>query len=76
MAPESSKKRILVIEDDKSLSKVLELKLIHAGFLVRIAENGEDALFFLEQDTYSLILCDVRMPKLDGYGFLAGLRLK
>ncbi|MBN1778989.1 MAG: response regulator [Candidatus Buchananbacteria bacterium] len=67
-------KRILVVEDEKPMAKALELKLTHAGYQVVTASNGEEALMILEKDKFDLILLDIIMPKMDGFGVLEALK--
>ena len=64
-------KKILIAEDEVSLSKALSLKLANLGFEVVLAEDGAQALEFLKSQTFDLILLDLMMPKLDGFGVLA-----
>jgi DNA-binding response OmpR family regulator len=68
-------KKILIIEDEKTLARALELKLIRAGFNVRVVSNGEEGLVLLMQEAFSLILLDLVMPKKDGFMVLAELKL-
>ncbi|KIR03704.1 Two-component response regulator colocalized with HrtAB transporter [Lachnospiraceae bacterium TWA4] len=65
---------ILVVEDDKSTRKLMTAVLKHAGYEVFSAENGEDALQFMDKQHIDLILLDVMMPKMDGYEFTETLR--
>ncbi|MDO8482640.1 MAG: response regulator [bacterium] len=69
-------KKILIIEDEKSLARALELKLTHAGFETMVVFNGEDAVELLEKETFALILLDLIMPKMDGFTLLAILKVK
>lgn len=69
-----AEKKILIIDDEKPLLRALELKLSHAGFEVRTAGNGSEALHFVETETLDLILLDLLMPKMDGYAFLKKLQ--
>lgn len=69
-------KKILVIEDDKAMSRALEIKLTHAGFGVKVAENGEEGLAVLEKEDFSLILLDLIVPKMDGFKVLEKLKEK
>lgn len=66
-------KKILIIEDEKTLARALELKLSRADFNVRVVYNGEDGLNLLEKETFDLILLDLIMPKMDGFGVLRRL---
>ncbi len=62
--------KILVIDDDAGLRKSLSLILADAGYHVLVAEDGEAGLAAAAEQGPDLILCDVRMPRLDGLGFL------
>ncbi|MEI7718884.1 MAG: response regulator [archaeon] len=66
----SAQKKILIIEDDKPLARALELKLLHEGFSVKSLSNGEDVFSTLEAEKFSLIICDLVMPKVDGFHVL------
>ena len=67
-------KKILIIEDEKTLSRALELKLTRAGFTVMAVFNGEDGVAILQKESFDLILLDLIMPKMDGFGVLANLK--
>ena len=70
--PKDKKVHILIVEDDKTLNDAYRMILEHAGYLVDVAFNGQealDALGTLGQDP-DIILLDLRMPVLDGIGFL------
>jgi len=62
--------KILIIDDDSGLRKSLTLILKDAGYEVVQAEDGISGLSAAAEHEPSLILCDVRMPRLDGLGFL------
>ncbi len=62
--------KILVVDDDRGLRKSVTLILSDAGYEVRVAEDGEEALAMAISEKPQLILCDVRMPKKDGLAFL------
>lgn len=66
----SDKKRILIVEDEKPMAHALELKLAHEGFDVVCALNGESAFEILEKEHFDVILCDLIMPRMDGFQFL------
>ena len=70
----SKKLKILVVEDEASLSKVLSAKLQKENFLLTIAANGTEAVKELESDKFDLILLDIIMPKMDGFAFLQKIR--
>src|SRR5271168_1521005 len=69
-------KKILIIEDEKTLARALELKLSHSGFEAKSVFNGEDGVKLLEKESYDLILLDLIMPKIDGFAVLAILKTK
>lgn len=71
-----STKKILIIEDERPMARALELKLTHAGFDVKTVFNGEDGLLLLEKETYALVICDLVMPKIDGFKLLKILQEK
>jgi len=64
------KKKILVVEDEKSLNEAYELILSKAGYGVMVAFDGQDALDKLEKFKPHIILLDLKMPHMDGIAFL------
>ena len=66
----STHKKILIVEDEKPLSKALQLKLSSSGFEVEVAFNGEEGLEKMKAQPYGLVLLDLVMPVLDGFGVL------
>jgi DNA-binding response OmpR family regulator len=71
---EKNHKKILIAEDENAIAKALQLKLEHLGFNVELAGNGEEALEALKKTKFDLMLLDIMMPKVDGFGVLAGLK--
>ena len=69
-------KKILIAEDERAMSKALELKLTHAGFEVKPVFNGEEALEVISKEKFDLILMDLMMPKTDGFSVLETLQKK
>ncbi len=69
-------KKILVIEDQPVMRRNIRTILEMEGFTVTVAENGRKGVVAAQADHPDLILCDVMMPELDGYGVLAALREK
>jgi len=63
--------RILLIEDDKNFSQVVAYALKQAGYSVTAAANGRDGLERLEAERPDVVLCDLKMPLMDGMAFLA-----
>jgi len=72
----TKKKKILIIEDEKPMARALELKLTHAGFEAMSAPNGEKGIELIGEQTFSLILLDLVMPKFDGFKVLETLKEK
>jgi len=61
--------RALVIEDEVALGDAVGAALVDEGFRVDRAENGGDALARLRDRHYDVIICDLKMPKVDGIMF-------
>lgn len=66
--------KILLIEDDQFTRELYEDVFTEAGFDISSAPDGEAGLIKAREGGYDLILLDVMMPKLDGLGFLKGLK--
>ena len=66
------KKRILVVEDEEKLRRVVELQLLSSGFDVDKSGSAEEALKVV--DRADLVLTDIRLPGMDGLKFLAQVR--
>lgn len=67
-------KRILVIEDEQSLRRDIMEMLAFEGYEVDGAENGAAGIAQAQRQLPDLIICDIMMPELDGYGVLDALR--
>ena len=67
-------KRILVVDDEAKMRRLLELSLKGMGHDVTQAEDGEAALAAFDAASFDLVLTDLRMPRLDGMGLLRALR--
>lgn len=68
--------RILLAEDDEKLNETLVYGLTQAGFIVDACFDGEDALFYGEQNIYDVILLDRMLPCMQGTDVLTALRQK
>ncbi len=64
------RRKILIIDDEENMRHVLKAMLAKEGYDVHLAADGEDALAVLEQQAFDTILCDLRMPRMDGIEFL------
>ena len=58
--------RILIADDEKSIRDTLSIVLADEGFEVDIAQNGREALEMLEKKNFGLLICDLKMPEVDG----------
>jgi two-component system response regulator AtoC len=67
-------KRILVVDDEAKMRRILELSLKSMGHEVEQAGDGQEALAKIESGSFDLVLTDLRMPRLDGIGLLTALR--
>src|SRR5262245_42956064 len=61
---------ILIIDDEKAIRKTLTEILSFEGYKLEEADDGEEGLKKFREKNYDLVLCDIKMPKLDGIEFL------
>jgi DNA-binding NtrC family response regulator len=61
---------ILIIDDEKAIRKTLSEILTFEGYTIEEAADGEEGLKLFKDKTYDVVLCDIKMPKLDGLEFL------
>ena len=71
---EGKKARILVIDDDEGIRRVLSTVLEDTGHLVDTAKDGEDAIQRAATTTYDLALIDIRLPDMDGTKLLTKMK--
>ncbi|WP_346993566.1 sigma 54-interacting transcriptional regulator [Alteromonas gracilis] len=64
--PSGSNPNLLLVDDDKSLLRLLTIRLEGEGYEVTAVEDGQSALKKLQNDSYDVVLSDLRMPGLDG----------
>lgn len=67
-------KKILLVEDEKTLREMYSLKLTKEGYEVTAAEDGEQAVELAKSSKPDLVLLDVILPKVDGFAVLEELR--
>ncbi len=73
-APEPATKTVLTIDDSRTMRDMLNMALSGAGFTVVQAVDGQDGLTRLAQQPVDVIITDINMPKLDGYGVIRAVR--
>ncbi len=65
---------VLVVDDDPFIARLLEIELRAAGYAVRVASDGEQALALVHEELPDLVLADVMMPNMDGFELTRRLR--
>ena len=68
--------KILVIDDEPALQKAMQKALKNENYDIIFADNGLEGLELLKKEKPNLVLLDLRMPKLDGLGFLEKVNIK
>ena len=61
-----SSKKILIVEDDANISKLVDYNLTKAGFKTAVVSSGEDAITTLYRDKFDLVVLDIMLPGVDG----------
>ena len=61
---------ILIIDDEKAIRKTLTEILSYEGYKIEEAGDGEEGLKKFREKTFDVVLCDIKMPKMDGIEFL------
>ena len=69
-----STQRILIADDDPSIRRLLGTLARREGIAVDTAADGDEAIEFLENASYSIILLDLMMPKVNGFGVIEWLK--
>ena len=69
-----AKETILVVDDEASIRRILETRLSMIGYQVVTASDGQEAIEAFRNTNPDLVVLDVMMPKLDGYGVCQELR--
>lgn len=65
---------VLTVDDSRTMRDMLRLALDSAGFTVRQAEDGMHGLEVLQQNRPDVIVTDINMPRMDGFGFIEAVR--
>ncbi|WP_087974514.1 response regulator transcription factor [Oceanobacillus rekensis] len=69
-----SEKKILIVEDERKISRVLQLELGYENYKTEIAANGKDALQLMKDQAWDLVLLDIMIPELSGLEVLRRIR--
>lgn len=68
--------RVLVVEDEKDLNRVITKKLKIEGYSVDSCYDGEEAVYYISMTAYDVIVLDIMLPKKNGYEVLSDIRAK
>jgi signal transduction histidine kinase/CheY-like chemotaxis protein/HPt (histidine-containing phosphotransfer) domain-containing protein len=71
---EAERSLVLLVDDHPTNREVITRQLARAGYASEMAIDGEDALAHWKSGRYALVLADIHMPRLDGYGLVAAIR--
>jgi DNA-binding response OmpR family regulator len=66
--------RLLIVEDEKTLANLIKKGFEEEGFAVDVAYDGEDGLYFAQNNVYDAIVLDIMLPIIDGVSLLKTLR--
>jgi len=66
---------LLLVEDDPDILKLLDTALTFSGYRVVMARNGNEGLEIIQKERPAIVITDIMMPKLDGFGLVHRLRL-
>jgi len=62
-----TKEKVLIVEDDKNIAKLVKYNLDKAGFETSVAKNGEEALSLIDKEEIHLVILDIMLPGMDGF---------
>ncbi len=74
MDPSAASKKIVIVEDNPSLSDIYKIRLEAIGYTCFLAYNGITALYFIQQEQPDLVLLDLMVPDIAGDQILARMR--
>ncbi|HEV8660749.1 MAG TPA: response regulator [Thermoanaerobaculia bacterium] len=72
--PNESYRRVLVVDDDDDVRRLLSSALGPRGLTVDTAADGKDAIDLLRENTYAVVLLDLLMPGIDGFGVIDAMK--
>ena len=65
---------VLAVDDSRTIRELVTMTLRDAGFVPHLAEDGQHGLEILKVTTPDVIITDINMPRLDGFGFIDAVR--
>jgi DNA-binding NtrC family response regulator len=68
--------RILLVDDEEDFASTLAERLTLRGFQAEVATSGVDALKYVRENDFSILIIDVKMPGIDGLGLMAEVKRK
>lgn len=66
--------KVLAIDDSRTIRDLLAISLTESGFAITLAEDGEDGLEKLGDSDPDVVITDINMPRLDGFGVIEAVR--
>jgi len=66
--------KVLAIDDSRTMRDLLAISLAEAGFEIALAEDGKDGLEKLHDANPDVVITDINMPRLDGFGVIEAIR--
>ncbi len=66
--------RILVVDDQQHINRILQRSLNQKGYEVKVSSNGEQALNILRSESFDVVITDYQMPKMDGVAMCEAFR--
>ncbi len=66
--------KVLLVDDEKGIRFLLSEVLLHRGFEVSLARDGQESLEKMEKNNFDLVITDINMPRLDGVSMLKSMR--
>ena len=73
---ENTPARILIVDDEPSITEFVSYAMQKEGYLTEIASDGEEALRKIEQQHFDLFILDIMLPGIDGYELCRRIRTK
>jgi two-component system chemotaxis response regulator CheY len=71
-----AKKNILIVDDSLSIREIVRMSLEDEDYIVHVGVDGKDALKFFDGKRFDLIITDLHMPNLDGFGLIREIRAR